>query len=404
LFTQRPLLKWVALLWGALFVVGMTRLFWLRFEAGDLYPPYSSLRSDPLGVQALYESLGEVGEVSRNFRPLGQVALDPASTFLVCGLTARRAALWGDRWKPFLDAVAAGGGRLVVAFIPGVNRNRGGWEKSEPPPEEKDDTAKGAPVAKGKDDPGKASGLWGLGLRVERGDGGKKDGEAERCDREGPALLPATLIRHSPLFFELLDSCWEPVYSDGDQVVVARRPWGKGEVVVVADSYPFSNEALRFNRSSGFLGWALRPGGPVVFDEFHHGLSKQPGLAALMRKYRLQGLMASLAVLVLLGIWRQSVVFVPQARDPVPTESEIALGRAASDGWISLLQGHIPTGELLSVCHEAWRSSVAADRVPREKTDRVAELVSQYKADPRHRHPDAVYRDICQTLKQDSSS
>ena len=35
-----------------LFGFGVLRLFRLRFETGDVYPPYSSLRSDPLGAKA----------------------------------------------------------------------------------------------------------------------------------------------------------------------------------------------------------------------------------------------------------------------------------------------------------------------------------------------------------------
>ena len=32
-------------------------LFQLRFEQGDIYPAYSSLRADPLGTKVFYESL-----------------------------------------------------------------------------------------------------------------------------------------------------------------------------------------------------------------------------------------------------------------------------------------------------------------------------------------------------------
>ena len=38
------------------FAVGITKLFLLRFEAGDVYPPYSSLRADPLGTMVLYKA------------------------------------------------------------------------------------------------------------------------------------------------------------------------------------------------------------------------------------------------------------------------------------------------------------------------------------------------------------
>jgi hypothetical protein len=56
----------IAVLLGcaAIFAFGVTRLVQLRFEHGDVYPPYSSLRADPLGTMAFYESLGKVPEVS----------------------------------------------------------------------------------------------------------------------------------------------------------------------------------------------------------------------------------------------------------------------------------------------------------------------------------------------------
>src|SRR5439155_26641627 len=41
----------------AVFGLGVGRLFQLRFEAGDVYPPYSSLRADPLGTKAFFEGL-----------------------------------------------------------------------------------------------------------------------------------------------------------------------------------------------------------------------------------------------------------------------------------------------------------------------------------------------------------
>src|SRR5690242_4729142 len=42
---------------GGLFAFGLYELFRLRYEVGDVYPEYSSLRSDPLGTMILFESL-----------------------------------------------------------------------------------------------------------------------------------------------------------------------------------------------------------------------------------------------------------------------------------------------------------------------------------------------------------
>ena len=40
-----------------LFLYGVITLLIMRFQVGDVYPPYSSYRSDPLGTKAFYEAL-----------------------------------------------------------------------------------------------------------------------------------------------------------------------------------------------------------------------------------------------------------------------------------------------------------------------------------------------------------
>src|SRR5207249_1742477 len=69
----------------ALSVYGGARLFQLRFETGDVYAEYSSLRSDPLGARVFYQSLEQVGdmEVSRNIQPLSRLSLDAKRTLVL---------------------------------------------------------------------------------------------------------------------------------------------------------------------------------------------------------------------------------------------------------------------------------------------------------------------------------
>ena len=50
----------VFLFLAAGFVYGVIHLFALRFEAGDVYPEYSSLRADPLGLKGFYDALDEL--------------------------------------------------------------------------------------------------------------------------------------------------------------------------------------------------------------------------------------------------------------------------------------------------------------------------------------------------------
>ena len=70
---RKPLLSLLlALVLFAVFAAGIARLFVLRYEIGDIYPPYSSLRTDPLGTKVFAAALDDLPgiEVRRNFKPL----------------------------------------------------------------------------------------------------------------------------------------------------------------------------------------------------------------------------------------------------------------------------------------------------------------------------------------------
>ncbi|HLH55180.1 MAG TPA: hypothetical protein VKY92_16360, partial [Verrucomicrobiae bacterium] len=69
---------------AALFGLGLFELFQLRFEAGDVYPAYSSLRADPLGTMALYESLARMPGVNvvRDFSAENRLPSGKETTYL----------------------------------------------------------------------------------------------------------------------------------------------------------------------------------------------------------------------------------------------------------------------------------------------------------------------------------
>ena len=58
-----------------LFFIGMIHLFSLRFESGDIYPAYSSLRTDPLGTKVFYEGLRALPDISvdRHFETVSRI-------------------------------------------------------------------------------------------------------------------------------------------------------------------------------------------------------------------------------------------------------------------------------------------------------------------------------------------
>jgi hypothetical protein len=97
-----------------LFAGGLLRLLVLRFQAGDIYPPYSSLRSDPLGARAFFDSLKRLPglTVTRHFtgpRELGS----EAATLILAGLGP--GAMEGPQNDmAVLQRFVAGGGRAVL--------------------------------------------------------------------------------------------------------------------------------------------------------------------------------------------------------------------------------------------------------------------------------------------------
>ena len=85
--TRRNLLASVLLVCVAAFVLGLMHLFKLRFDVGDVYPKYSSLRADPLGTMAFYESLERMPYifVRRDFSTGNQMPHGKETTYLHLG-------------------------------------------------------------------------------------------------------------------------------------------------------------------------------------------------------------------------------------------------------------------------------------------------------------------------------
>jgi hypothetical protein len=105
---------------AALFVFGVFELFQLRFESGDVYRPYSSLRADPLGTMALYESLEHVPGISarRDFSATQQLPEGRDLTYLHLAAPMGEWRFVSDELFQEIDKFLARGGRLVIAFYP----------------------------------------------------------------------------------------------------------------------------------------------------------------------------------------------------------------------------------------------------------------------------------------------
>lgn len=473
---KRPAILCASLLFAAALVFGLVRLFELRFDRGDIYPPYSTLRTDPLGTSVFYESLDHVPGVTaqRYFEETFKNDDGRAHALFVLG-TETYSLKWLSRSEfETMQRFVFNGGRVVIAYYPEVNeswssriartnetdnsasdgkkprqrhnkpgskadenasetnsvssadsvastnsvnstnvsptikrqslRNARRHDKSQDQKDEQDqqdDNERKAEMFKYAD----LSKEWGFDFQFKNlgtNDGGQIEFPNARLvatSLELPALLPI----HTSLCFTNLTNGWTTVYQrDRKTPVIVERKFGAGSVVLVADSYPFSNEAMFKDRSAPLLAWLLGGGREAIFDEAHLGIVEQPGMTTLMRRYQLHGLIFSLILVAALFVWKNSLGLVPPHAETNVGAGPVVAGRDSASGFVNLLRRGVAPAEIINVCFAEWKKSNAqlAAISPAQRRD-LEQLIQQQAAlGPHQRKPVENYRVISQIIKR----
>jgi hypothetical protein len=119
----------------AVFAFGIIKLFELRFEAGDVYPEYSTLRSDPLGTMAFYESLANLPGLTarRDFSISNHLPDGNKTTYFHLAASIEELQFISDQTFNDIEKFLNVGGRLVITMRP---------ESSLPLPPREDKTLK----------------------------------------------------------------------------------------------------------------------------------------------------------------------------------------------------------------------------------------------------------------------
>jgi len=371
---------------------GFFRLFELRFEAGDVYPPYSSLRSDPLGTKVLYTALQAASgfTVSRNYQPLDKVAGPSDAVIFYPGASMEP---WRLDDVTQLESLARNGGRIIVTFLPvepGARAEHDKWlHKTRKLSKDDNQTKDDSEVETIEMD--KLASRWGFGLGYRTMLSGT-DGSAGLSAEATQPETESTLSWHTALSFPKPAAAWRVLYRCEGVPVIIERPFGHGSLLIAADSYFLSNEAMRSERDPRLLALILGSKTRVIFDETHLGVQEHAGIATLIRKYNLDGLIAAIGVLACLFIWRSSCPFLPACAEN--DDTEIVTGKDSASGFVSLLRRGIPPTQLIVVCVDQWKktlphgSSKAAGMI--ERIDRIM-LTSD-------REPLAEYRSISQIV------
>ena len=284
------------------FAAGVMYLFGVQFAAGDVYPEYSSLRSDPMGTKLLFESLTRLSgvTVARNYLPL-DVLGENGAVFLI-GLNP---GSFGedDEGLQHIERLARSGHRVVAAL--------------SPPSEYKD--------------------LMALAL-----------------DRAWHVKLGADSNHkhvHRLYFSEAKD--WNVLDRVGPKLLAIDRDFGKGSIVLFAESDDFANQATVAADRLEMVSMAIGANSHVVFDEQHLGITETGSFVGLARRFRLTGLALGLAICAALFLWRSASGFPPPASgQDVPLS-----GRTSLAGLLTLLRRHIHTDELAATCWQEWLSA-----------------------------------------------
>jgi len=413
-------------------LAGVIHLFAMRFQGGDIYPPYSSLRSDPLGTRVFYESLGTFKDITvqRNYQQLSSLKFEPHTTFLYLAARADETDLMPARNEVF-QRLTNSGGRLVLSFLPAVEK----VEKGTCPAEGEDSTGDGelksdddesaqqpdranksqrtgesspaenAPPTCDKD----AGDTHFISIKEQWGLGFNFNADLPVKDEKYLALhalslrpdLPAAISWHSNLYFELLGDSWRTVYSVNGRPVIVERPMGEGTLVLCADSFFISNEALRSDRHPRLLAWLLGHPAEIVFEETHFGVYKQTGVVDLLRNYRFTWFLAALSLLALLFVWKNTVYFVPPGRTDLSPGADVLSEKDAASGLVALLRRNFTDNTILQVCCREWEQTFGKDKRISNNAAALIENVLQSESPSSRKKPDPVagYRKISSALK-----
>jgi len=412
-----------------LFFAGVAGLLRMRFSRGDVYPVYSTYRSDPLGARALYESLRLLPGIraQRWLRDPEKLPEDFHGTLILAGLDRADWETMPAAEAARLDALLRAGARVVVTFTAGYT------EQPKPKPaanaNDDDDTDTGDHFdalavrrAKSRKSPSKppqsdhpghpdknaptapdaalrifvnAGEQWGIKLNVYKIRPDPKTGlypDAQLAP-DAPRDLPEKLQWMSELFFEpqpdspasgaatpnvmgassslttreqdapatLSAAPWRTLYTRQSRPVLIERQIGDhaGTLVLAADSFFLSNEALQRARATALLAWLVDSpdgAGLVLFDESHLGMEEDTGIAVLARRYGLAGAALVALLFAALWAWRSMALFVPPAPEPEQAET----GYDPTAGLEALLRRSIPKSQLAQACLAEWRKSATA--------------------------------------------
>ena len=390
-----------------IFVAGIYYIFSVRFSVGDVYPHYSSLRSDPLGCKILYEGLssipGNIVKRDHNTVPTWEGGKD--TTLFILGLKSgvNNSTLKypGQQNYKIISNLLSSGTKIVISLYPKaltldpltLKHSQDNEIDEDEKKKEKDKQDINSKKEKKPD----YSFLkkWGFNIRtVDK----EEMNTADLADIPENADLPASIKMYSCHYFTDLDDKWDILYTLKGNPVIISRKYGGGTIILCADSYFISNEAMVSDRYPGLLSWLVGPANEIYFDESHFGIQQDIGIIDLAYKYRLQGVLLTLILIAGLYIWKNTTPFIPPQDNNELQSAGIKAEKDHFDGLVSLLQRHVPVEDLVTICIKEWERSVVKEKAyVRSDLPSVKELEDMAVLRSK---PSLIYNSICKKLTE----
>lgn len=371
-----------------------------RFSSGEIYPHYSSMRTDPLGAKALYESLDNTHawECERNYKSLEKLEGASDQTLMLLHVSADTFSNGNKFDGRSVLKFAAGGGRVVIT----IDGQSSTWNEIEMRAEERREENRIKKEKEKKQSRKKTGEKKDLNKKqqdIEDKSEFDLDDETSLDEALGIFVQPRNFVMtpkgsytletskeltlatnelpawysKTALVFEKTNNTkpgdveekkddkktvattllrpnmkdkWKVLATVKDDIMLAERRVSRGSIVVVTDSFFASNEALLKEPASVFLAWLVGNARHVIFDETHLGTSENPGIMTLALRYHLQGFFFAGLFLFALYVWQSSTSLVPP-NDEIDQASNHVSGHGATAGLVSLLRRGVPLAQVL---------------------------------------------------------
>lgn len=342
---------WSIVLLVALFLAGAWEVMVAPLTTGDVYPPFSTLRADPMGAKALFESLADQPSLNVARLYKGRSPLDRETALFTLGVDPIG---WSAAPKPVFDeyeALLKNGGRVVIAFLstraPQTAPNTDAIQKQ-----------------------------WDIRPRYRK---------------LSPQAQPdsSAIPRETALYFDPGPE-WKVLWNPNGNPAVVQRDLAGGTLILIADAFPLSNQGLAESSNGALIAKLVGPAKNIFFDENQFGVSETGSVAVLIRKYHLEAALAMLFAIAGLFVWRNVATFLPP-RDPQPTAR--VTGRDSQQGLSALLRRNISEDQLLAVCWKEWSRSGPARQ-------RAKLNLAEIERETRPKDPVAGYRAACRILTE----